>query len=227
MLGDFNIHLDKPQAADFHSLLASFDLKRVLTMATHKPSNQLDLIYTRHCSTDHVLVTPLHTSDHFLLTINLNMIPDTSHTPPHVIFQRNLRSLSPSRLSSLPPPKLLASIDANIATDTFCSTLTSCLETVCPLSSRPGRTTPSAPWLSDVLREYRSKPRAAERLWCKSQNPTALNVYQSLLSSFSANVSTAKRTYYHNKINIRLTLACSLKHFPRSFVLLLPLLHQL
>ncbi len=29
------------------------------------------------------------------------------------------------------------------------------------------------------------------------------------------------------KLTIRLTLACSLKHFPRSFVLLLPLLHQL
>ncbi len=30
---------------------------------------------------------------------------------------------------------------------------------------------------------------------------TDLSVYQSLLSSFSANVSTAKTTYYHNKIN--------------------------
>ncbi len=46
MLGDFNIHMDKPEAADFHTLLASFDLKRVLTMATHKSGNQLGLIYT-------------------------------------------------------------------------------------------------------------------------------------------------------------------------------------
>ncbi len=101
MLGDFNINLDKPKAADFHTLLASFDLKRVLTTATHKSGNQLDLIYTRHCSTDHVLVIPLHTSDHFLLTLNLNMVPDTTHTPPHVIFRRSLRSLSPSRLSAM------------------------------------------------------------------------------------------------------------------------------
>ncbi len=79
MLGDFNIHLNKPQTADFHTLLASFDLKRVLTMATHRSGNQLDLIYTRHCSTNHVLVTPLHTSDPFLLTLNLNMVTDTSH----------------------------------------------------------------------------------------------------------------------------------------------------
>lgn len=45
VLGDFNIHLEKPQAADFHTLLASFDLKRVATSATHKSGNQLDLIY--------------------------------------------------------------------------------------------------------------------------------------------------------------------------------------
>ncbi len=152
-----------------------------------------------------MLVTPLHTSDHFLLTLNLNMIPDTTHTPPHVTCRRNLRSLSPSRLSamvssSLPPPKQFSSLDANSATDTFCSTLMSCLDTF-PLSSRPARTTPSAPWLSDVLCEHRSKLRAAERVWRKSQNPTDLNLYRSLLSDFSANVSTAKRTYYHDKIN--------------------------
>ncbi len=45
------------------------------------------------------------------------------------------------------------------------------------------------------------KLRAAERKWHKSKNPTDLSVYQSHLSSFSANVSTAKTTYYHNKIN--------------------------
>ncbi len=51
--GEFDIHLDKPQAADFHTLLTSFDLKRVSTMATHKSGNKLGLIYTQHCSTDH------------------------------------------------------------------------------------------------------------------------------------------------------------------------------
>jgi len=35
ILVDFKIHLEKPQAADFHTLLASFNLKRVSTVATH------------------------------------------------------------------------------------------------------------------------------------------------------------------------------------------------
>ncbi len=45
VFGDFNIHQEKPYATDFHSLLASFDLKRLTTTSTHKSGNQLDLIY--------------------------------------------------------------------------------------------------------------------------------------------------------------------------------------
>ncbi len=116
----------------------------------------------------------------------------------------SMSSLSPSRLSSmvsssLLPLKQLSSLDANSATDTFCSTL-SCFDTFCLLSSRPACTTPSAPWLSVVLRKHRSKLRAAGRVWRKSQNPTDLNFYWSLFSDLSANVSTAKKAYYHDKI---------------------------
>ncbi len=103
--------------------------------------------------------------------------------------------------SALPSPSQFSALDTNSATDTLCFTLTSCLDNFCPLSSRPAHATPSAPWLSDVLREHRAKLRAAERKWHKSKNSTDLSVYQSHLSSFSANVSTAKMTYYHNKIN--------------------------
>ncbi len=73
VFGDFNIHLDKPYATDFHSLLASFDLKRLTTTSTHKSGNQLDLIYTRNCTTDNILVQPLHISDHFFITFTLHL----------------------------------------------------------------------------------------------------------------------------------------------------------
>ncbi len=59
VFGDFNIHLEKPYATDFHSLLASFDLKRLTTTSTHKSGNQLDLIYTCDCTADNILVQPL------------------------------------------------------------------------------------------------------------------------------------------------------------------------
>ncbi len=52
-----------------------------------------------------------------------------------------------------------------------------------------------------TFKTFKKVLRATERVWRKSQNPTDLNFYRSLLSDFSANVSTAKRTYYHDKIN--------------------------
>ncbi len=85
LLGDFNIHLAKPQAADFNTSHLIWP-----QAATHKSGNQLALIYTRYCSTDNTLVTPLHTSDHFLITSNLTLTPDIAHTPLQVTFQCNL-----------------------------------------------------------------------------------------------------------------------------------------
>ncbi|XP_073668112.1 uncharacterized protein [Paramisgurnus dabryanus] len=207
VLGDFNIHLEKPQAADFNTLTASFDLKRVPTSPTHRSGNLLDLIYTRCCSTYHTQVTPLHTSDHFLITLDLDLTPPVAtYDPPLVTFRRNLRTLSPSRLSSaivstLPASSQLSLLDTDNATDTLCSTLTSCLDTLCPLTSGPARVTPPAPWLTEVLREHRSTLRATERKWRRSNDPSDLCLYQSLLASFSKDVSSAKTLYYHSKIN--------------------------
>ncbi len=167
---DFNIHLEKPYATDFHSLLVSFDLKRLTSTSTHKSGNQLDLIYTHDCTADNILVQPLHISDHFFIKFTLHFATRVPPTPLPVTFRRNLRSLSPSHLSSvvsssLPSPTHFSSLDVNAATDTLCSTLTTCLDDICPLSSRPARTATSNPWLSDVLREHRTRLRAAERKW--------------------------------------------------------------
>ncbi len=128
IFGDFNIHIEKP--SDFHSLLASFDLKRLTTTSTHKSSNQLDLIYTRDCTADNILVQPLHISDHLFIKFTLHFATRVPPTSLPVTFRRNLRSLSPSHLSylvssSLPSPTYFSSLDVNAATDTLCSTLTS------------------------------------------------------------------------------------------------------
>jgi len=94
VFGDFNIHLVKSYATDFISLLASFDLKRLITTGTDKSGNQLDLIYTRNCRklTEKFLVKPLHVSDHFLITFNLQLTIHTPPTPLPVTFRRNLKT---------------------------------------------------------------------------------------------------------------------------------------
>ncbi len=126
VFGDFNIHLDRPYATDFHSLLASFDLKRLTTTSTHKSGNQLDLIYTRNCTTDNILVQPLHISDHFFITFTLHLLPGCHHLPYRLLSDVTY-SLSHSLLSSvvsssLPSPTHFSSLDVNAATDTLCAT---------------------------------------------------------------------------------------------------------
>ncbi|XP_053536543.1 uncharacterized protein LOC128632876 [Ictalurus punctatus] len=139
VLGDFNIHLDKPHAADFLALLPTFDLKQFTPPATHKAGKQLDLILTRNCTTHNLLITPLHTSDHFFIQFSISLPSPPSLSPPSISFRRNLRSLSPSHFSSvvttlLPSDSHLSSLDLNTATDMLCSTLTSSLDSICPLT---------------------------------------------------------------------------------------------
>ncbi len=126
VFGDFNIHLNKPHAVNFLSLLASFDLKRLTTTSTHKSGSQLDLIYTRNCVADNILVKHLHTSDHYFISVYLHLATSEPQTPLPVTFRRNLHSLSPSHLSSvvsstLPSLNHFSVLDVNTATDTFFS----------------------------------------------------------------------------------------------------------
>ena len=67
------------------------------------------------------------------------------------------------------------------------------------LSTRPARSSPSCPWLTDVIREERSTLRAAERRWRKSKDGLDLDMYHSLLKSFSARITGAKTHYFRNK----------------------------
>ncbi len=126
-----------------------------------------------------------------LLLISTYFLCATNPLP--VAFRQNLRS------SSLASPTQFSPLDVKSGR-LFIITFTSCLDGVCPLSSRPACTTPSNPWLSDVLREHWSKLRAAERKLCKSKDPADLSMYQSLFSYFSVMVHTAKTSYFH-KIN--------------------------
>src|SRR4029434_4249264 len=101
ILGDMNIHLDNPNSADFRTLVHSFDLQQVPTSPTHKAGKELDLIFARNCTTDHLMVTPLHLSVNFFICFNVLPAEQTSAPPPMVLFHRNLRNLSSSHFSSL------------------------------------------------------------------------------------------------------------------------------
>jgi len=81
-----------------------------------------------------------------------------------------------------------SALDVNTATDTLCSTLTSCMDHICPLSSRPARAAPSNSWLSDVLREssvWTQGSREKMEQIKRSVRPEFLSVFASIFLCWS------------------------------------------
>ncbi|KAK3553459.1 hypothetical protein QTP70_003502 [Hemibagrus guttatus] len=109
-------------------------------------------------------VTPLHISDHHLVSFSIT-------------------------LPVLPKP-----------TDTLLSSLSSTMDFLCPLSTIRRKNSSPAPWLSDVLRNNRRELRSAARKWKKSKLDTDLTSYRTLLSKFSLDVTSAKTSFYKEKL---------------------------
>ncbi|GAA6107052.1 uncharacterized protein tmem132a, partial, partial [Tachysurus ichikawai] len=74
------------------------------------------------------------------------------------------------------------------------------MDFLCPMSTKPKRTSCSAPWLSDVLRNNQRELRSSERKWKKSQLDADLNSYRTLLAKFSSDVTSAKTSFYKEKL---------------------------
>ncbi len=99
--GDFNINLEKPYATDFHSLLASFDLKRLTTTSMHKSGNQLDLIYTHDCTADNFLVKH-HISLQFMqFNLHYILLPGCNQPPYRLLLDETYTTLPFSLTSFL------------------------------------------------------------------------------------------------------------------------------
>ncbi|XP_062422208.1 LOW QUALITY PROTEIN: uncharacterized protein LOC134132996 [Pungitius pungitius] len=205
LLGDFNIPTEK--SSDLLLLLASFALTLNPSPPTHKAGNHLDYIFNRNCTTTNLTVTPLHVSDHYFVSYSLPLSPTNNPAPSinSIPVRRNIRSLSPpalasSVISALPATDSFALLHPNVAAETLLTTLSSSLDSLCPLKTRRAGRSPPAPWLTEPVRATRATLRASERKWRKYKQPDDLHAFQLLLSSFSASVFAAKSAFYQSRI---------------------------
>ncbi|KAK3531580.1 hypothetical protein QTP70_024965 [Hemibagrus guttatus] len=74
------------------------------------------------------------------------------------------------------------------------------MDLLCPLSTIRKKNSSTAPWLSDVLRNNRRELRSAARKWKKSKLDTDLISYRTLPSKFSLDVTSAKTSFYKEKL---------------------------
>ncbi|KAK3565278.1 hypothetical protein QTP86_004283 [Hemibagrus guttatus] len=206
VFGDFNLPSDKLHSSGLLALLNSFSLSFNSCPPTHKEGNVLYLVFTHPSPATDMTVTPLHISDHHLVsfTITLPVLP--KRNSQHLSLTcRNLHSISPSSvasctLSSLPDHESFSSLPLDSATDTLLSSLSLTMDLLCPLSTIRKKNSSTAPWLSDVLRNNRRELRSAARKWKKSKLDTDLISYRTLLSKFSLDVTSAKTSFYKEKL---------------------------
>ncbi|KAK3516446.1 hypothetical protein QTP70_014191, partial [Hemibagrus guttatus] len=206
VLGDFNLPSDKLHSSGLLALLNSFSLSFNSCPPTHKEGNVLDLVFTHPSPATDMTVSPLHISDHHLVsfTITLPVLP--KRNSQHLsLTRRNLHSISPSSvapctLSSLPDNESFSSLPLDSATDTLLSSLSSAMDLPCPLSTMRRKNSSTAPWLSDVLCNNRRELRSAARKWKKSKLDTDLISFRTLLSKFSLDVTSAKTSFYKEKL---------------------------
>ncbi|KAK3521018.1 hypothetical protein QTP86_001681 [Hemibagrus guttatus] len=205
VLGDFNLPSDKLQSSGLLALLNSFSLSFNSCPPTHKGGNVLDLVFTHPSPATDMMATPFHISDHHLVSFAFTLPVLPKRNSQHLsLTRRNLHSISPSSvasctLSSLPDHDSFSSLPLDSATGTFLFSLSSTMD-LCPLSSKRRKKTSPAPWLSGVLRNNRRELRSAERKWKESQLDTDLISYHTFLSKFSLDVTSAKTSFYKEKL---------------------------
>ncbi|KAK3534563.1 hypothetical protein QTP86_016656 [Hemibagrus guttatus] len=206
VLGDFNLPSDKLHSSDLLALLNSFSLSFNSCPPTHKEGNILDLVFTHPSPATDMTVTPLHISDHHLVSFSITLPVLPKCNSQHLsLTRRNLHSISPSSvasctLSSLPDHESFSSLPLDSATDTLLSSLSSTMDLLCPLSTIHKKNSSPAPWLSDMLRNNRRELRSAARKWKKSKLDTDLISYRMLLSKFSLDMTSAKTSFYKEKL---------------------------
>ncbi|KAK3518522.1 hypothetical protein QTP70_001499 [Hemibagrus guttatus] len=206
VLGDFNLPSDKLHSSGLLALLNSFSLSFNSCPPTHKEGNILDLVFTHPSPATNMTVTPLHISDHHLVsfTITLPVLP--KRISQHLsLTRRNHHSISPSSVASctlsfLPDHESFSSLPLDSATDTLPSSLSSTMDLLCPLSTIRRKNSSPAPWLSDVLRNNQRELRSAVRKWKKPKLDIDLISYRTLLSKFSLDVTSAKTSFYKEKL---------------------------
>ncbi|KAK3562720.1 hypothetical protein QTP86_005720 [Hemibagrus guttatus] len=101
VLGDFNLPSDKLHTSGLLALLNSFSLSFNCCPPTRKEENVLDLVFTHLYPATDMTATPLHISDHHLVsfTITLPILPKLNSQ--HLSLTcRNLHSISPSSVAS-------------------------------------------------------------------------------------------------------------------------------
>ncbi len=221
IFGDFNFHYNDQsdsQVKCLMTMLSDHGFKQLVDVPTHRSGHTLDWVVVRDT---HSLVSfrdvreyP-NLSDHSAVSCRLAVA--CPPPPLRCVTSRNLRAVDPAafqkdveEFAADACSSAGSNPDAEGLVDTYTTGLRRVLERHAPLVTRTVRDRPSAPWLTDEVREARRERRRAERCWRKTGLTVHREIYASKRKSTSACVSAAKQKHYSDKVD---SAASSSKQF--------------
>ena len=187
-------------------LLSDYGLSQLVTVPTHRRGHILDWVVVRSegslLSVDSVQDCA-GLSDHHAVVCSLAV----SRPPPRtkLVTSRHVRAVCLSDFQndvkafaeSTSAP--LADRDLGDLVTVYDDGLLDILDHHAPLVTRRVRDRPSAPWMSEDLREARRRRRRAERRWRKTHLTIHRQIYVKERASVRSSVQATKRQYYCDK----------------------------
>lgn len=197
IIGDFNLHVNKPTERDVSSLLDIFDifnLRQFVHSPTHRCGNTLDLVISSS-PVESITTVDSTISDHFLIKFKYTTTSSTTKIlPPQKVNFRKLSNIDLSSLikdlSSSLPPLEEAPLTPDALLNLLSSSLTSILDLHAPSITRSVKARPHSEFFNDDLLHKKRLRRSCERKFHKDKQRN-INSDQS-----RENLKTATHSYF-------------------------------
>lgn len=207
ILGDFNLHLDKPDTAlvrKFLSILHDSGFRQHVCVPTHVKGHTLDLVITR---TDDNIVQSVDIhypgrSDHFAVVCPLRLAkPKTvSH---RWVTVRKLKQVDQTELKQdIQNSTLLTSPDESLdcLVSQYNISMAAVIDKHAPLKRKRVVLRPESPWYSEQIREAKQERHRLERQWRRSQLHVHREILRVQCNTVTDLIRSAKRQYYTDRI---------------------------
>ena len=207
MVGDFNIHMDKPDSgypAQFAGLLSAGNFKQHVTEKTHDKKHILDLVITKSESVqiENLQVLDLGDSDHHWIHFQL---PIQKPAPQKKeILYRNLKKIDKNELCKDIEKSDLFSNPANNVSDAvnqYNDTLKKIFDKHAPLKSKVVTIRPQTLWYNEAIGQAKRERKRAERKWRKTRLTVDRQIYVSKRNAVNRLCNNAKKDFYGRKIS--------------------------
>jgi exonuclease III len=205
VIGDFNIHWDRPDHPDTKHLKDTLDAhsftQHVLD-PTHRDGHIIDLILSR--SSDKVIGTVSVASqltDHCAVECKLNLTKPP--LPQKVVTSRKLKQLDNDLINQ---DLLRSDLTTDPASDLnnlclqYNSVLSSILDTHAPLRTRTIRIRPQTEWMSDDILTQKRIRRCHERMWRASKLTVHYQMYCTQRDKVNSMIQKARVKHFEAKV---------------------------